>query len=359
MAGLGAFLTITTGIFLGTSGEYNSYMLGALTDYHSGIIEIINTDGATGSIIKDFDGQSIPFEDTAVLNKGINVNDLVNFQILNEGLESATAINLILEQDNSPDDPSPINPDSDAGMIMVINADGVTGVITRASDGTSIDFEDASFHVSGMVLNDYVAFDILYPAVGEILAVNLEPTGPVTIPDLEPAPEPDPTTDPTTEPEPTPEPSPEPTQEPVPAPEEEPTASISSSSYLEKLHSRWDKPNSVGRLGIKVGFSVDGGSSDHVSIRVVADGIGNWTLDGTKVVVKFNGSRQVIYVEQDSYGNFVIDFNTHGISLSAGDTIEISKLKLLNDLPGGHSVIFQVLESGVEASSNILNFSFK
>ena len=124
------------------------------------------------------------------------------------------------------------------------------------------------------------------------------------------------------------------------------------------VNSRWDNKKPIGKAEVQISFTVISGSSSQVVVKEITDGFPLWDLETTEVQVKINGARYKWIIALDGNGDAIIDFGVHGITLSAGDVVEIQKLKLLNDSRVDHTLTAQILVAGAEIATDTLGFSF-
>ena len=120
----------------------------------------------------------------------------------------------------------------------------------------------------------------------------------------------------------------------------------------------WNKNLKIGKVDAQISFVVNSGSSNNAIFKEITDGLGTWSLDSQFATVKINGAIRTMSVSLDANNDAVIDFGASGITLNAGDAVEITKLKLVNNQGGAHSLTSQILENGFVLASNTLNFSF-
>ncbi len=135
----------------------------------------------------------------------------------------------------------------------------------------------------------------------------------------------------------------------------EATAGVVITQHVVK--SRWDKRNAMGIIEAQVSFTVMQGSVSQLIFKEITDGIGNWGLGGSEVAVKINLDRYVWDLTIDADNNIVIDFGANGVTLSAGDIVQINKIKLINDQTGSHSLVCQTLTDDIELATDTVLFS--
>ena len=120
---------------------------------------------------------------------------------------------------------------------------------------------------------------------------------------------------------------------------------------------RWDKNLKLGHVEVQISFLVDNGNSNKIVLKEVTDELGTWSLENSQVIVTINGVRRVLSLSMDANGDAIIDFGANGITLKQGDTVDITKLKLINNQIGSHSLKAQILANGILLAFNTMNFS--
>lgn len=123
------------------------------------------------------------------------------------------------------------------------------------------------------------------------------------------------------------------------------------------VRTRWDGRKNIGKVEVGVSFTVNNGSSGQVLLKEITDELGTWSLEKPEVMVRINNVRYIWALTLDANGDAVIDFGAHGITLSAGDVVQISKMQLLNNKSGNHSLKSQILANDIELATNTVNFS--
>jgi PKD repeat protein len=123
------------------------------------------------------------------------------------------------------------------------------------------------------------------------------------------------------------------------------------------VSARWNKGQKLGYAEVQISFLVNNGSSNKITIKEVTDELGVWNLQSSQVTLKINGASRTIGVTLDANSDATIDLGANGITLNAGDVVEITKLKLTNNQQGSHSLTSQILNNGYISASNTVNFT--
>ncbi|MBI2659191.1 S8 family serine peptidase [Candidatus Woesearchaeota archaeon] len=132
--------------------------------------------------------------------------------------------------------------------------------------------------------------------------------------------------------------------------------SVQISITKHSVKTRWDSNQKSGYIEAQTSFLVNSGSSNKILFKEVTDDLGMWNLQSSEASVRINGVRKVLGVTLDANSDAIIDFGANGIALKAGDTVEITKLKLINNNKGSHSLTSQILANGFVLASNTVNF---
>lgn len=122
---------------------------------------------------------------------------------------------------------------------------------------------------------------------------------------------------------------------------------------------RWDKNNNIGKVWVQIDFKVDAGSSNQVVLKEVTDNLGTWSLESQQVTVKINGVSYTWPVVLDANQDAVVDFGAQGVTLNAGDIVQVRQMKMLNNSQGSHSLSAQVWDGTNLVTENTFVFVFR
>lgn len=181
---------------------------------------------------------------------------------------------------------------------------------------------------------------------------------PTVTPTVQATSTPTPTASPTATPTPTQGPSATPTPSPISTPTPEP-GEFAVTVTNHTVNTRWSRW-SGGRVDLTLIFRVDSGTSSGVRVKEVTGGTGNWEpyRGRTRLNVYINGARyRTNFSWDDSAEVAMVDIGALGVTLSAGDTVEIRNLRLGNDTRGAHSSDGQVWDDTTLLAEDMVGFS--
>lgn len=122
-------------------------------------------------------------------------------------------------------------------------------------------------------------------------------------------------------------------------------ADLSVTITRHSVKTRWDKRNGIGKAEAQITFTVNSGSSEQIILEEATDTLGTWILEKPRVEVKINGTRYKWDLSLIG-GVATIEFGSHGITLIAGDTVQV-KIKLLNNEKTAHSLECNIYADGL------------